>query len=104
MMLKWFYESNLTPNLSQSARLKRMLHSVYGSNVNVSMVLIDIWNVEMWFQHAREQHMSKKEIVDCCGPFGNLHFLMLLLYKFLGYMSLDMIFWFKTKKNLFLSN
>jgi len=102
-MLKWVYECSSTPNSSEpSIPLKRMLRRIYGSNVNLLVVLNDIWNAEIWFQNARAQHKSKKEIVDCCGPFGNLHFLLLLLYPYLGHLPADWIFCLKNKKQIFL--
>ena len=78
-----------------------MVQLKYGSLVNPGMLINDVWNAEIWFAKASMQKISKQQICDCCGPCGNLYFLMQVVYEYLGHMPPDWIFWFEwqNKKN-----
>ena len=71
---------------------------VYGKHNRVELVLEDVWQAELWIVKAREQKLSRQEIFDSCGVHGNLHFLLILLYNYLGFVSDDFIY-FRTFKN-----
>lgn len=76
-------------NNAVTKRLSNWVQYVYGKYVRVDMVLEDVWEAELWFLKARKGQILRNEILDCCGPCGNLHFLLVLLYNYLGFLRED---------------
>ena len=88
-----------THNEKVSKPLRNWVQYVYGKYNRVEMVLEDVWQAEMWVVKAREQKLRKQEIFDSCGVHGNLHFLLILLYDYLGFVSDDFVYLRTLKQN-----
>ena len=83
----------------KATRLKHMLQPTYGPCLNLQMLLQDMWKAEVCLVSSRVHQKSTAEFFDCCGPYGNLHFLMLWVYPFLGYTPIDWIIWYDKIKH-----
>ena len=79
-------------NNAVTKRLRNWVRTVYGKFVRVDMVLEDVWKAELWFLEARKGQILRHDILDSCGACGNLHFLLILLYKYLGFLREDFVF------------
>jgi len=82
-----------------SKALRNWVRYVYGKYNRVELVLEDVWQAEMWVVQARQKKLPKKDIFDSCGVHGNLHFLLLLLYDYLGFVSEDFVYFRMLKQN-----